>query len=110
MPGHTVFWNRKAGTQRRRVFIASCSLGVQLLPGRVGVRVGSCTAGLPGPGAPAQGLSPPKPPHRPDPAARVPRGVDVRVCQGKAENPSAGWRAWKGTGHCPHELGEQGRG
>lgn len=56
------------------------------------MQVGGCAASLlPGPagvGAPSLGLPPPKAPHRPDSAARVPRGVDVRVCEGKAEDPS----------------------
>lgn len=43
-------------------------------------------------GALAQGLPPPEPPHRPDPAPRVPGGVDVRVCKAKGEEPSGGDR------------------
>lgn len=83
--------------ETRRVFIVSSSSGVQPLPGPVRVRVRGRAAPL---GVPARRLSPPEAPHGPDPAARVPRGVDVRGCEGKAEGPSVegdgalrGWRA-----------------
>lgn len=62
--------------------------GAAFLPGGLGVRAGGC-AGL-RPASPpamddalAQGSPSAEPPHRPDPAPRVPGGVDVRVCKAK---------------------------
>lgn len=46
------------------------------------------SASAPMMGALAQGSPPSEPPHWPDPAPRVPGGVDVRVCKAKAKKLS----------------------